>query len=114
MFERMSKVEAARGTDHQDLYSGLIRIHILFHACEGPLWGLEMMEELQRHGYRIGAGTLYPLLHSLEKKGLLRSRQVRAGRSIRREYRATPAGRKALRQAKKRVQELFGEIFEAS
>lgn len=113
MFERMSRGESAPSTDHQELYSGLIRIHILFHACEGPIWGLEMMEELRRHGYRIGAGTLYPLLHGLEKRGLVHSRQVRAGRWIRREYRATPAGHKALREAKKRVQELFGEIFEA-
>jgi PadR family transcriptional regulator PadR len=114
MFERMSQSKGASSTDHQNLYSGLIRIHILFHAGEGPIWGLEMMEELRRHGYRIGAGTLYPLLHGLEKRGLLRSRQVRAGRWIRREYRATTAGHKALREAKKRVQELFGEIFETN
>jgi len=114
IFERMAKGEGAPGSDHQDLYSGLIRIHILFHASEGPIWGLEMIEELKRHGYRISAGTLYPLLHGLEKRGLLSSKQTRAGRWIRREYRATAAGRTALREAKKRVQELFGEIFEAN
>lgn len=100
--------------ERQDLYSGLIRIHILFHACEGPIFGLGMIEELSRHGYRLSPGTLYPLLHGLEKKGLLRSRQIRSGRWLRREYRATPAGHKALRLAKKRVRELFGEIFEES
>jgi hypothetical protein len=31
-----------------------------------------MIEELGRHGYRISPGTLYPLLHNLEKKGYLR------------------------------------------
>jgi DNA-binding PadR family transcriptional regulator len=99
--------------DGQDLYSGLIRIHILYHACEeGPIFGLGMMNELSRHGYRLSAGTLYPLLHGLEKKGLLRSRKVRAGRWFRREYSATAAGRRALKTAKQRVSELFGEIFE--
>jgi DNA-binding PadR family transcriptional regulator len=98
--------------DRQDLYSGLIRIHILFHACEGPIFGLGMIEELSRHGYRTSPGTLYPLLHGLEKRGLLRSRPVRVGRWLRREYRATPAGRQALRVAKRRVRELFGEIFD--
>jgi len=73
-----------------------------------------MIEELHHHGYRISPGTLYPLLHSLEKNGLLRSREVRAGRWVRREYRATTEGHKALRAAKKRVRELFGEIFETS
>ncbi len=52
---------------------GLIRLHILHHAVEGPIFGLEMAEELARHGYRISLGTLYPLLHGLEKKGYLRS-----------------------------------------
>jgi PadR family transcriptional regulator, regulatory protein PadR len=103
---------AQTSEDYQDLYSGLIRIHILFHACEEPIFGLGMIEELRRHGYRLSPGTLYPLLRSLEKKRLLRSREVRAGRWIRREYRATPAGRRAMQAVKQRVRELFGEIFE--
>jgi PadR family transcriptional regulator PadR len=97
--------------DGREMYSGLIRIHILFHACAGSVFGLGMIEELSRHGYRLSPGTLYPLLHGLEQKGLLRSRQVRSGRSLRREYQATRAGRNALLAAKKRVRELFGEIF---
>ena len=101
--------------DHtKDLYSGLIRIHILFHACEEPIFGLGMIEELGRHGYRLSPGTLYPLLHGMERKGLLHSRQVRNGKWHRREYRATPAGRRALRVVKKRVRELFGEVFEVT
>jgi DNA-binding PadR family transcriptional regulator len=99
-------------TDGRGIYSGLIRIHILYHACEEPIFGLGMIEELQRHGYRLSAGTLYPLLHGLERKGLLRSRTVRAGRWTRREYSATSAGHHLLKVAKKRVRELFGEIFE--
>jgi PadR family transcriptional regulator PadR len=98
--------------DRRNIYSGLIRIHILYHACEEPIFGLGMIEELQRHGYKLSAGTLYPLLHGLERKGLLRSRHVRAGRWFRREYRATPSGHRMLRVAKQRVRELFGEIFE--
>jgi PadR family transcriptional regulator len=101
-----------RRGDRQDLYSGLIRIHILFHACEGPIFGLGMIDELSRHGYRLSPGTLYPLLHGLERKGLLRSQKVRVGRWFRREYRTTATGRKALLSAKQRVSELFGEIFE--
>jgi len=102
---------ATAPSDRQDLYAGLIRIHILFHARKEPIFGLGMIEELRRHGYRLSPGTLYPLLHRLERSGLLRSREVRKGRWIRREYRATLAGRKALRGAKRRVRELFGEIF---
>ena len=71
-----------------------------------------MIEELARHGYRLSAGTLYPLLKGMERKGLLLSSRELAHGKFRRMYRATPAGRAALRRAKKRVQELFGELFE--
>jgi DNA-binding PadR family transcriptional regulator len=98
----------------REIYSGLIRIHILYHACEEPIFGLGMIEELQRHGYKLSPGTLYPFLHGLERKGLLRSRPVRAGRWTRREYTATTAGHRLLKIAKKRVRELFGEIFEVN
>ncbi len=96
----------------QDLYSGLIRLHILHHACEGAVYGLDMIEELGRHGYKVSPGTMYPILHGLEKKGYLRSSSFRSGRVFRRLYRATPVGRKALKEAKLKVRELFGELIE--
>ena len=96
----------------QDLYSGLIRLHILHHACEEPIFGLGMIEELGRHGYRLSAGTIYPMLHRLETSGLLRSHEERNGRRRRRTYRATRAGEKALAAAKQKVWELFSELFE--
>lgn len=98
--------------EFRDLYSGFIRMHILHHAVEGPIFGLEMAEELARHGYRISLGTLYPLLHGMEKKGYLRSSESRKGQSIRKVYRATPLGRKALKAMKVKVGELFGELRE--
>ena len=70
------------------------------------------MEELGRHGYRLSAGTMYPVLHGLERKGLLRSKPERRDGRERRMYRATPLGKRALRTAKLKVKELFGELFE--
>ena len=99
--------------DDKDLYSGLIRLHVLHHAVEEPIFGLGMIEELQRHGYRISPGTLYPLLYSLEKKGYLRSSEQANGKSRRKVYRATPLGRKALAAAKNKVRELFHELIES-
>jgi PadR family transcriptional regulator, regulatory protein PadR len=96
----------------QGLYSGLIRLHILHHACEEPIFGLGMIEELARHGYRLSPGTLYPIVHGLEKKGLLRSKQQQVDGKVRRVYSGTPSGRRALNLAKQKVRELFGELFE--
>jgi DNA-binding PadR family transcriptional regulator len=98
--------------DSRGLYSGMIRLHILYHACNAPIFGLEMIEELGRHGYKLSPGMLYPLLHGLEARGLLHSSAKRAGRVRRRVYRATPAGRKALKAAKQKVRELFHELLE--
>jgi PadR family transcriptional regulator, regulatory protein PadR len=106
------KMMTIKRTRDQELLSGLIRIHILYHACKEPIFGLAMIEELQRHGYKLSAGTLYPMLHGLESRGLLRSRKIRLGRRGRRIYRATAAGKKALQEAKEKVKLLLGELLE--
>jgi len=99
-------------TVDRDLYSGMVRLHVLHHATEGPIFGLGMVEELARHGYRISPRTLYPLLYGLEKKGYLSSTEQRNGKSLRKVYRATPLGRKALAAASAKVRELIGELME--
>ncbi|MQA66087.1 MAG: PadR family transcriptional regulator [Alphaproteobacteria bacterium] len=98
--------------DDKDLYAGLVRLHILYHADEGPIFGLAIIEELRRHGYDLSPGTLYPMLHGLERKGYLRSRHDSAGKRARRVYRITARGRAALRDAREKVKELFGELLE--
>lgn len=97
---------------HRELYSGLIRLHVLYHATKQPIFGLEMIQELERHGYRLSPGTMYPLLHGLERKGLLRSARTGSRPNSRLVYRATAAGRTALTVAKDKVRELFSELFE--
>jgi PadR family transcriptional regulator PadR len=99
------------GADHRQLLTGFVRLHVLHHAAKEPLVGFWMMEELRRHGYRLSAGTLYPLLHGLERRGYLRSTPKREGRRSWREYRATPAGRRALEGAKGKLRELFHELI---
>ena len=106
-----TKVVSEHPDDDRDLYSGLIRLHVLHHATEEPVFGLGMLEELSRHGYRISPGTLYPILHSLEKKGYLRASEQRNGKSLRKVYRATALGKRALKAAKSKVRELFQELI---
>ena len=99
-------------THNRDLYSGMIRLHILHHAEREAIFGAGMAEELARHGYKISPGTLYPILHGLEKRGYLKSEEERSGKSVRRLYEITVSGRRALKTAKLRVRELFGELIE--
>jgi len=95
--------------DYHDLLSGFIRVHVLHHAVEGELYGQWMIDELQEHGYRISPGTLYPMLHSMEQRGYLTSRSERIGRTVRRYYKATTKGRKALIVVRKYLAELQSE-----
>jgi PadR family transcriptional regulator, regulatory protein PadR len=95
---------------HQELLKGLIRLHILHHASEVAFYGQWMIQELARHGYTLSPGTLYPMLHSLERRGYLKSTIKRSGRTFRRFYRATALGREANKLAKLQVRELIGEL----
>ena len=54
-------------------YTSLIRLHVLHHAAKAEVYGFAMIGELRRHGYELGTGTLYPILHGMQKKGLLSS-----------------------------------------
>ena len=94
----------------QKLLSGFIRMHILHHAAEEEICGHWMMEELQRHGYKISPGTLYPMLRTMEKDGWIKGRAEK-GASRRRLYRITASGRTALKQVRARLRELFGELI---
>lgn len=70
-----------------------------------------MSEELARHGYQISPGTLYPLLHDLERSGLLASAQrVEHGRVLR-FYSATDAGRRTLEETRLALAELAAELL---
>lgn len=90
---------------------GAVRLHVLHHASEGQLHGSWMAEELASHGHPISPGTLYPTLHAMEREGLLRSRRRVVDGRARRVYRATPAGRRALRETKGALRELADELL---
>jgi DNA-binding PadR family transcriptional regulator len=96
----------------KDLLSGFIRLHILHHAAQGEVYGQWIIEEVARHGYRLSPGTLYPMLHRMETRGYLRSREKRTDSRVRRLYRTTSQGRVALEMAKGKLRELVGELIE--
>ena len=93
------------------VFLAFVRVHILHHAAEGPVFGLEMIEELRHHGYSMGPGTLYPILHNLEGLGCLRSRQEVVGGKQRKYYVATAKGKRALVELRKKIRELVREVL---
>jgi len=96
----------------RDVFLSFVRVHILHHAARAPVFGLEMIEELCRHGYTLSPGTLYPILHGLEQAGYLQcEEQVVAGK-MRKYYKATAKGRRMLAEVRTKIQELIGELLE--
>jgi PadR family transcriptional regulator PadR len=96
----------------RSLFLGFIKLHILYHAGQGPVYGLWLIEELTRHGYKLSPGTLYPTLHSLEEQSYLVSEKQVVEGKVRRYYRLTPQGAAALAEARQKVAELAGEIMD--
>ncbi len=94
------------------VFLAFVRVHVLHHAAEGPIFGLEMIEELRHHGYSIGPGTLYPILHNLESAGCLRSKQEVVNGKQRKYYVATAKGKRTLEELRKKIREMVREVLQ--
>lgn len=94
------------------LFLGFMQVHILYHAQKEPIYGVAMIDELKSHGYDISAGTMYPLLHTLEASGLLTKKERLMGGKIRKYYTITRAGEEVLKEARSKAVELVRELGE--
>ena len=99
-----------QGSVLRKIFLGFIQVHILYHAKKEPFYGSWMIEELESHGYEISAGTLYPILHNLEKMGLLSVESKTENGKARKYYTITKQGEIILDEAKKRIKELSSEV----
>jgi PadR family transcriptional regulator PadR len=95
----------------RDIFLGFVRVHLLHHAAEGPIYGLEMIQELARHGYDLSPGTLYPIFHSLEAAGYLTRDHQAVNGKVRKYYRITPEGRDLLSRLRPKIRELVDEVL---
>jgi len=91
-------------------FLGFIRLHLVYHASLEPVFGLDMIKELGRHGYELSPGTLYPILHNLEKEGYLISKKQLINGKFRKYYHTTTLGKKTLAEAIVKANELLNEI----
>ena len=96
----------------RDFFLGFVKVHVLHHAAQEPVYGLALLDELRRHGYELGPGTLYPLLHGLEAAGYLAREDRVVGGKVRKYYAITDAGRLALAEARVKIAELVDEVLE--
>lgn len=96
---------------HRDFIHGMAKIFILHQAGQGPVYGNKLSKALKALGYQISPGSLYPLLHTLEKSGLLHSRiRVFKGR-LRKYYELTEQGRLCLAALRRELRDLVKTVF---
>lgn len=95
----------------RDFFLGFIKIHILHHAAQEPVFGLALIRELARHGYTLSPGTLYPVLHGLEHAGYLQCEARVVQGKVRKYYRITPLGEQTLEEARAKIHELVTEVL---
>jgi PadR family transcriptional regulator PadR len=94
----------------RDLLLGFVKVHVLYHASREAIYGVGIMSELDRHGYKLSPGTLYPLLHNLEAAGLLEREDRVVDGKVRKYYTITSLGRLVLTEARKKAVELVDEV----
>jgi PadR family transcriptional regulator PadR len=95
----------------QSFWQGLVRLAVLHQASRGPVYGRRLSKFFREQGYAISPGSLYPLLHRLERAGWLQSRlKVYKGRA-RKYYEITPQGQSCLEEVRREVAPLVREVI---
>ena len=96
----------------RQMVAGLVSVRILHAAARHPISGVELSGNLAAVGHRIGPGTLYPLLHQMEKAGWLKSDGKTVKGKRRRYYRITGKGRTQLETALGQLESFLLGILE--
>lgn len=90
---------------------GNIETMLLAVLIDGPSYGYQIVEDLNERAkgrLGLGEGTVYPVLHRIEKRGLIEG-AWRVGENGRRRkyYKLTPAGRATLTENQSQFQSLI-------
>ncbi|MBR2036153.1 MAG: PadR family transcriptional regulator [Lachnospiraceae bacterium] len=86
-------------TIEKSLTSGSMTMLLLKLLSEKDMYGYEMIDTLRKRSqnvFELKAGTLYPLLHGLEEKGLLTVYEQEYQGKTRKYYHVTKEGLKLL------------------
>ena len=89
----------------------MVKVFVLYKAGPGETYGGLLSKTLDRLGYRISPGSLYPLLHSSKQATLLRSRATIIRGRIRRYCELTRSGKESLPATRENLAGLVQEAI---
>ena len=95
----------------RDFLHGMVSLFILHRAGQELVYGGALSKALRALGYQINPGSLYPLLHSLERGHLLRCKTHIAHGRVRKYYQLTSSGRACLGAIRQDVSGLVREVI---
>lgn len=98
---------------NKSLISGSTSMLVLRLLEDKDMYGYEIIDSLQKKSnnvFQLKAGTLYPLLHSLEEKNLLTSYEYEVAGKLRKYYSLTKEGKKFLKIKKEEWQEYSSAV----
>ena len=87
----------------KELIKGSTSMLILSLLKENDMYGYEMIKNLKEKSenvFELKEGTLYPILHSLEEKGFIKSYWDKTTPKKRKYYSITEKGKKQLKEKK--------------
>jgi transcriptional regulator len=97
-----------------DLVQGTLELLILKTIAHGPIHGYGIAQRLlvtSKEILQVQQGSLYPALHRLERKGLVKSEWKESGSGpMAKFYSMTPAGRKQLQEEMAQWQRYAGAV----
>lgn len=98
---------------HNMNFKGSLATLILQNLSHGPNHGYRIAQEIKAQSKGVldfKEGTLYPALHGLEGKGLIRSAERDENGRTRRYYKLTEKGKKALVREREELLQFSGAI----
>lgn len=97
----------------KSLITGSTSMLLLKLLTEKDMYGYEMIENLRKKSndvFELKAGTLYPLLHTMEQKGYLNAYEEEVSGKVRKYYSITGEGRRYLKKREDEWKEYAGAV----
>jgi PadR family transcriptional regulator PadR len=98
----------------RELLKGSISLLLLSLLSRGEMYGYEIFQEASRrsaNAFEFKEGTLYPALHQLEKRGLIKAAwRTGENKRERKYYSLTTKGRKAAEEYERQWKHLAGAV----
>jgi DNA-binding PadR family transcriptional regulator len=95
----------------RDFIRGFVKLYALSLASDGDVYGMKILEEMNKRGFSLSPGTLYPALHALLREGDVTVHPNIVEGKMRKCYRLTAKGRRELEEIKQRLRTLVHVVF---